>query len=293
MKTVRLVGFIFVAMLFQGCATSEQVKKIVDDSNKTIVVASIEQSQQLAIDALAGGGSTLTPQPASTDATAWKAEVGRIEEFIANHPDQVRTNNTLRVREAVLLLNAKQPNLARAVFGEVECANLSSIRDRAICDVQEPLIWWYSLGTAMSSNDAEKARQALSGIGEAADKLERTSSIRRSLEQIRVRIALRLARTLEAQEMQAVLSEALNRYAAQFDASDRKAIQSWHMTNDLPEGQRAAMLSSLRWYDYVPKAFSIADDLNDQICGENCENFTPPWVACIKDNNCAATNPGE
>ena len=47
-----------------------------------------------------------------------------------------RTINALRVREAVVLFNAGQANLARAVFAEVDRSQLGNARDRAIYDSQ-------------------------------------------------------------------------------------------------------------------------------------------------------------
>ena len=62
------------------------------------------------------------------------AEVSRrIDAFIAAHPDQKTTNASLRVRQAVMLLQNKQTNLAEAAFNQAALADLKgSTRDEAL-----------------------------------------------------------------------------------------------------------------------------------------------------------------
>jgi hypothetical protein len=268
-----LFALTLAAALIGGCVTADQVKDIVEDANRESLVAS-----------LGGSDANLEPGTQGAPVAAWENEVARIEDFIVSHPDQPRTNNALRIREAILLLNAQQPNLARAVFAEVEREQLVTERDRALYDVHDHLIWWYGLGTTLSAEDRERAQSALTGIAEVADGLERSSQTRRFLEETRVRIALRLAHDLsDPGDIRSVLDEAMDRYEAQFDASDRQAIQAWHAGDGRPGD---VVLKSLRWYDYVPQAFAWADEIVAGACEAACPSYTPLWIACLKDNSC-------
>lgn len=269
----QAIGAIFVAALLGGCVTADQVREIVEGANRESLVAN-----------LAGEGADLQPERRQGQVAAWEKEVTRIEDFIVNHPEQSRTNNALRVREAVLLLNAGQTNLARAVFSEVDRGELAGERDLAIYDARDHLLWWYGLGTAMSAADRTKAQAALNGLAGVADALERSGYVRRFLEETRVRIALRLAQSLsDSASIRSVLDEAIARYEAQFDAVDREAIQAWHLGSG---GSAGLALKSLRWYDYAPKAFFRADEIIAGACESGCPTYTPPWIACTMDNSC-------
>jgi hypothetical protein len=259
--------------LLGGCVTAREVEQIVADANRESLVAGIADA-------------TPDPQPGAAAGEGWEQAVARIEDYIVNHPDQPRTINALRIREAVLLLNAGQPNLARAVFDQVDPSQLAGARDLAIYDAREHLAWWYGLGRTLTPDDRRSARDALAGLAAVAvaDGLGRNDATRRFLEETRVRIGLRLAASLsDPGDVGAVLDDATTRYAAQFDAADRRAIQAWHRDRALAEG---AALKSLRWYDYVPAAFARADEIGAVVCHGDCKAYTPGWVACIRERGC-------
>jgi hypothetical protein len=271
LKTFYAAILVLMAVSLSACLTSKQVKDIVDESNSAIIVASMSSQ-----------GEIMDVEPATPKTNSWQKEVEKIEQFITNNPDQVATNNALRIREAVLLLNVGQPNLARAVFSEVQCAELGNSRDRAICDAQEPLIWWYGLGTTIPEQ-RDKVRKEIDSLGKVADGLPKTSPTRRMFEQIRVRAAIRLAESLsEPGDVKNVLNEALTRYEEQFSEQDRRIIQDWGMNKNIP----VSSLSSLRWFNYVPTVFRQAEEVNKAICGAQCPDVTPAWIACIKDESC-------
>ena len=286
-----LTGLTIVVLLLGGCATTEDVKKIVKDSNNRIVEASerdrelvVASIRESTIAAVAGDGAHLDPVSNASDDSGWRESVARIEDFIANHPEETRTINALRVREAVVLFNAGQANLARAVFAEVDRSQLGSARDRAIYDSREHLIWWYRLGDRMTNDDRDSALSAINGLAEVADELDGQSDIRRYLEETRVRIALRLAQTfINDADVRGVLNDPMKDYGDQFDKIEQRAIQIWHIEQELGAG---ATLRSLRWYDYVPVAFSDADEIIADFCETgNCERYTPDWIACIQAAN--------
>jgi len=277
----RMLGVLAAMALAGGCVSAEQVEDIVNESNRTIVVASIRESS---VTAVAGSGANLDPEPGSLDDATWQQAVARIEEFIDDHPGEILTINALRMREAVVLLNAGQPNLARAVFSEVDRAQLGNERDRAIYDAREHLIWWYGLGSTMSDDDRGFAKDAMDGIADVANDLVKESHTRRYLEETRVRIALRVAQTFVTEaQIREVLDGAIERYAAQFDTDAQTAIQVWRQQQDLAAG---AALRSLRWYDYAPKVFEDADNLLVPFCADDCDSYEPPWIACIEENRC-------
>lgn len=269
----RLLGAIAAGIVAVGCVTTEQVENIVNDANREAVLASV-----------AGPGSTLEPEQGSTDASTWQQTVNRIEDFIAGNPNEVRTNNALRIREAVVLINAKQLNLARAAFSEVDRDALSSVRDLAIYDAREHLIWWYGWDGSLAGDNERRAREALVGLAAVADGIDRETQIRRFLEEVRVRIAVTLARGLPTEEeIRGVLDEAMPRFAAQFDADDRVTIQAWHMQGTVDAD---GVLRSLRWFDYAPRPFSNADAAFGGRCATECPTYTPDWIACIDNGSC-------
>lgn len=282
-----LISVTLVALFLGGCVTAKEVSEIVEDSNRQIVEASVRDREIVVarlrastVAAIAGSGAHLDPEP-GVDA-AWQEAVARIEDFIGNHPDETRTNNALRIREAVVLFNAGKPNLARAVFAEVDRDLLGNKRDRAIYDVREHLIWWYGVGS-MSNADKVSASSAIAGLALDGCTLEQKEDICRYLEETRVRIALRLAQTFrDGARVKAVLDEPVNSYRDQFNSSQQKEIQAWHMDQDHGDG---TTLRSLRWYNYVLTVFEDADALIGRLCPE-CEKYTPDWVSCIKNQPC-------
>jgi hypothetical protein len=265
-----------VAVIQAGCVTTGKVRSIVETSNATIIASS-----------LVSGATELDPSAARAD--DWKVEVDRIEQFIATHPDQPRTVNTLRVRQAIVLLSARQYNMARLALEQVEPDQLFSERDRAIYHLREHIVWWWRLGgsvsaAALTSDDRDRARAAVQALAAEADNLDVTSGTRRFLEQMRMRIALRWARTLSSSNTaRPILEEATARFASQFEEPERTLIQRWHLRPEEP--LPSARLSDLRWYDYVPSAFDETDTILAGL-GEPTGAFTPAWIGCIQSRNC-------
>jgi hypothetical protein len=268
-KVLGLVVAVIALVAAAGCVTAEQVKSIVTEANAATIAAD---------------AGVLDADPGAAPGAGWRDTVARIETFIAEHPDEPRTSNTLRVREAVVLLGAGQPNLARAVFEEVDRGMLGSTRDIAIYDAREHLVWWYGLGSVLTASDIERGEEALVGIAAVADGLDRADDTRRFFEEMRVRIALRLARSrVQEEDVRALLDDGVNRYAAQWDGQDQRAIQAWHRSDILAE---SADIRSLRWYDFVPVAFATAGDIVRAVCEADCPAYTPRWIACIEDGAC-------
>ena len=269
LNVLRVVATALVVAAAGGCVTAEEIRSIVIEANAASVAAD---------------AALLDADPTPAPGDGWRDAVARIEAFIAENPEETVTNNALRVREAVVLLGAGQTNLARAVLEEVDRAALGSTRDIAIYDAREHLVWWYGLGSALSASDVERGEEALAGIAGVADGLDRADYTRRFFEEMRMRIALRLARSrVQEADIRSLLDDGASRYAAQWDENDRRAIQVWHGTASLAE---SADLRTLRWYDFVPVAFAAADDIVRAACTADCPTYTPTWVACIENGTC-------
>ena len=308
-KLAYSVCELFIVLFLFGCATTAEVERIVENSNKTIiqnidrVEIATKVTGDIAVASLAPDGSLPADPEKLLD--NWQEQVERIEQFIAEHPEMTRTNNALRIREAIVLLSADQKALARVVFAETDPTQLSNKRDKAIYAAREYLLWWYGIGDTLSqsstgcnlaidrtgSNDCARALNSLDGLVTVVDDpdiaLENSAAIARFLEQVRVRIALRLANALDSEDdIRTLLTQALARYEKQFSDTDRSAIQAWHLGHELSAEDRKNLLPSLRWYNYVPSAYKKADALIDEICSGDCPSLTPEWVRCIEEENC-------
>src|SRR5688572_16330532 len=77
-----------------GCATVDQVQKIVADSNAASLSADLNPGS--------------ANPPGSTAGQSWQEASKKIEAFITANPDQKTTNASLRVRQAVMLLQNRQ-----------------------------------------------------------------------------------------------------------------------------------------------------------------------------------------
>ena len=249
-----------------GCATRQDVADIVNQSNRNLIDTVEAANSTVVMATVAENTPDINLENRGLASTEWQQTATKIEIFIADHPDMPRTTNALRVRQAILYLSADQRNLAVQAFRAVDTAQLSSARDRAIVDVHETLVWWYSITGptmhAFSDADRQKAQQGLQQLAKESAGLADSRSAQRLLGQMRVRIANRLARSLaNPADIKATLNDGLTQYAAQFDASEHVLIQTWHLQKTGSEVTIPA--SELRWYDYVPKAFQDAEDMSE------------------------------
>ncbi len=270
---LRHAPLLFAALFTGACVTTGEVSDVVERSNLAIVTE------------LTGGASALDAAVTAggADPAAWRDSVERIETFIAEHPGLTDINNALRVREAVVLMTHGEAVLAGAVFDEVdEAVPLQSERDRALYAAREPLLWWYGLGETLAPGDVEAGRRHLATLAAVADGLPGDAYVRRYLEQVRVRLALRIVRpVLTEQASREILDGAMARYERQFD-DDQRAILAWHDAGADTDAALRAQLRNLRWFDYVPCAFDEADAHIRAVCeGPSCALYTPPWLASV------------
>ncbi|MEM9386048.1 MAG: hypothetical protein AAGA68_13365 [Pseudomonadota bacterium] len=302
---VCLAGACILAGSLSGCVTTEQVEAIVESSNASVL--SLVESSNASLDTLVANADRDAIDAVSTDATllpegsdgddAWLASVERIDRFIADHPQAQVVNNTLRIRQASILMMAKQLNLAAAVFDEVNPDIALNPRDRAVYDAREPLLFWYNLSGSLDRSQANAIPGHLATLAGVADGLPADLAARRYLEQVRVRMALRLGRSItRAQPLIDVLEAPLARYGDTFDGA-RDTVLAWH-TDSLDGSAAVSQLASLRWYDYVPCAYERANRLLAETCGLEAQlgetppaacasSFTPDWLASVDATGCA------
>jgi len=276
---VPLIGL----LLLTGCSLTEQVNNAVRDSNAVLLEAS-----------LGATGLPLTPEAQVDSLFDWHTAIERIYAFTEAHPEETALNHTLYLRAAIILIGAGQYNRARAAFNQIENRDLlKNVRDRVLYDLRDDLIWWYDVSRKSAFGRAERSRAgaAMLHLCTVANGIAgpENQDVSRFLEEWRVLIALRWARSLSSPaSIRPIYADALPRYAAQFDATARRAIQTWALTPD----QTTATLRDLRWYDFVPEAFARAEAkwaLANQ-SNPDSSAFTPAWVTCISEGDCAGAD---
>lgn len=213
-------------LLVSGCATQRQIGDIVVTSNLASLSAEL------------GLG---TESPSKPDGRAdWKAASAKIEAFIAQHPDNPTTVSALRVRQAVMLLNNRQYNLAAAAFGEAKPENLrGSARDRSLKRLEPELLWWYpTAGGSFSRADFQTASNALQKISLVWTELKSPDDdgIREWLAALRAWIGLKMANDGDAQVLGAdtvrgFLENAINTYASMLPKGEAEA---WRAVRQFP-----------------------------------------------------------
>lgn len=206
-----------VAVALAGCVTDDQVKRIVSDSN----VASLSAQLDL------GGVNAAGPGAAGN----WQEASKKIEAIIAANPDQVSTNAALRVRQAVMLLQNQQYNLAAAAFDEASLDNLHTARDRAFKTLATELVWWYRTAGNSESIDFTVAAAAQTKIDNVAKGLmadaaqaKLNEGIRDLLVAMRAFIGVKMATDVFGVDpARTYLQDAINAFAASLPAGETVA----------------------------------------------------------------------
>lgn len=176
-----------------GCVTRQEVQAIVDESNRLIIdrfEADRLQSELLAVETMAG--ESASPDAKTKPGDAWQQASNRIDHFIANHPNQVTTNNALRVRQAMLLLDYGQYNLAKQAFDLLDAsANppLVTERDKAIYAQRQHITWWFAARGRVLAAEKVSAQAALDSLKIELQALPQRSEIGYYLAEMRAWIA--------------------------------------------------------------------------------------------------------
>ncbi len=221
----RVLVTFLAAAWFAGCASTNQVKSIVAESNAALLAA------QFADVELAGEPSVAGNKP------DWQTASRKIDEFIAAHPDQKVAASALRVRQAMLLIAHAQFALARSAFAEA--TNLKTDRDKALKNLSEPIIWWWEHSQLVSFNAAQlsKGREHLDAFDQELPKLKDSPDIRDLLAEMRARIGLKRVASIQSADgvkKKDAFVDVLNRYGATFTTDDVAAIKSGNLTPQSP-----------------------------------------------------------
>lgn len=204
-RYLNWAGIGVLVLLLAGCATEAQVKKIVADSNATLLASRFPDPQ------------LTTPG----ERTGEQDPAAQIEDFIAQHPDQKALNGALRVRQAIVFLRRREYNRADAAFKAAKDLGTSTARDQALVAVHESLIWWYENASAgrVDVSRAASARKAL--IDEARNRKD-SPDIRDFLAEGSAWVGLMQfasTKTTVAEQRQ-VMEQTINDYAFILDQDD-------------------------------------------------------------------------
>lgn len=220
---VFTTAMVLAATLFAtGCATQRQVKEIVSASN----MASL--STEL------GLGGEDPSKPAGVG-DSWKDASAKIEAFVAEHPENKTTIAVLRVRQAMMLLNNKQYNLAKAAFAEAKLEDLrASSRDRSLKRLEADLLWWYpTAGGTLPASEFTTASNTLTHISTVWSDLRapEDEGIRDWLAALRAWIGLKMANdgdadVLGTNTVRRFLEDAINTYATMLPPGEAASWQS-------------------------------------------------------------------
>lgn len=237
------LSFIVAVALIAGCATRRQVEDAVIRSNLAILSAS-------------GGLGTLNPEKGG--GADWREAAAKLENLIAENSDNPSMLAALRLRQAMLYLQAKQFHLARAAFAEVKADALHTSRDRALINLREPLLWWYAASEHPFSsragsdgrNDFIQATNALRSLSVEWARLNSADEqgIRDYLAAMRAFIGVKLANdTVGASAARNHLTNTLNAYSAMLPPGETERwlnVETNWPPKDLP--REVAILPNLR-----------------------------------------------
>ncbi len=254
-KRTGAQALLLVALLVGGCATKGQVEDIVAESNALLIA----QAEQRAAEDLLADSALLMPsaeagQPLEESAV-WRT-VQEIDAFLEDHPDLTQANNALRVRKAVLLAFAGQPNMAKAAF-EAYTPGDGNARDEGLYRNHDTLTWWWgtSADAPRSNSEIAAARADLppriealtAALTDERTRPPRGSEIQLYLAAVRAHMQWKLASTGETRpEIAQALREGLAAYCGEFDAAEQARVQAW-MREDFSE---LGALPAERWRMY-------------------------------------------
>jgi len=205
-RSVLLLSSLVVLFTASCQQTSSEVQGLVDAT--------------LSADLNRGTAGTLS----STDV----AEISRrIDAFVAAHPDQKSTNASLRVRQAVMLLQNKQANLAEAAFNQAALGDLrGSTRDAALKRLQDTLIWYHRT-TGATSLDGTEGKHYQNLTAEIARlTAPDDEDIRDYLAAVRTWIGIKHASLAFGPSAATLLTKAINDYAATLPSGETARWES-------------------------------------------------------------------
>lgn len=284
--TPRLVVAILVAGLVTGCATKRQVERIVTESNAAIL------ARQLGADS--DSVLTVSGKGKSTELDAASA---RIDAFIAAHPDQPDTAAALRIRQGMLLLSLREPELAKAAFSQANLTHLHTPRDRTLKSISTNLVWWFGGASSdqdgFDENDYSSATNALANLSNWQSTLSamaqedpEAEGIRDYVAETRAWIGLRYASALPARKAdtaRAAFVETVTNYVASLGTNTTQRIACGCKCEqaDLPSAIPLELRRCFRSREVLKYAFEVGLVLFDP----NPPQLPEPAASLVKDWN--------
>ncbi|MFQ5787586.1 MAG: hypothetical protein ACE5H1_06345 [Thermodesulfobacteriota bacterium] len=219
---VLLFFLVFLTTITTGCLTRQDVRGIVEQSNVAILEA------QFSNEVSKLPGATLPPANPNEKKEMWQEYSAKIDTFIDKHPDRKVTTNSLRVRQAMLLLRYEQYNLAQAAFDVVDPQHLHTSRDKALYRLQNHLIWYISLNkNKITNEDFSKGENALDAFKTEIASLDQSPAIRDYLAEMRTWIALHLAISIpNSSKAETYLKDGIDNYSKIFTEEDLTALKT-------------------------------------------------------------------
>jgi len=207
------------AVFFAGCATDDQVRTIVRDSNYQMLLATAPGAE---LGAVSADGKT------NASAADTSAQINAFLE--ANKSDPVMAA-ALRFRQTLLYLNEHAFALADAAFKQVDATSLRSPRDKAIYAAYPDLRWWseYALAAPATFYSGEKAAaiQHLSSLAQQAGGLAALPDLRDYFLEMRAWIGLKLGlASFDLNFSVNTLEDAVNVWTATFTPAELDELVS-------------------------------------------------------------------
>jgi hypothetical protein len=287
-RPIKAIILLALAGLFLGmsaCATSSDVRNIVDEANQASIAASLDAAAAslapFPSTTVGGEGST-----AATDATDTTDAAERISSWIAQHQDQPRIVDPLRLRLAYLLLQQGKPNSGQVVYEDItDAANLPSELQQVLYTNWQAYKWWWRAKgqESFSEADYDQATAFHAQLVAQADQADRTPYIRSMLHQLAINIRFKHAvRSTRKETVKSLSEEGLQRYATQFSADERNAIK---MVNS-EQGIADIDGTMLRWYLRVPLTYACFGKLWQILDIDGAGDLTPEWARTDPPTQC-------
>ena len=234
----RLVSSLVLLASFAiaGCATTTEVRRIVDASNYEMLVAG---DPRLA--------TTVPENPAASEAPAGALSgvgpgaAARLTAFLQANADDKVMGSTLRLREALLHLNRRDMQLAAEAFRGVVVTDLVSSRDQALAAAFPDLVWWTEhsfAGEAAFRGSRTEAAATMDHLLAHArhERLAHSPDVRDYFLEMRAWIGVKLAFVVdipeEAAVQKAMIEEVINTWADSFAAHEQALVDSKTLAAD-------------------------------------------------------------
>jgi len=228
----RLVSSLLLLASFAlaGCATTTEVRRIVDASNYEMLVTA---DPRLA--------TTVPANPAASDAPAGALSgvdagaAARLTAFLQANADDKVMGSTLRLREALLHLNRRDMQLAAEAFRGVVVTDLVSARDQALAAAFPDLVWWTEhsfAGEAAFRGSLKEATDTMDHLLAHArhQRLAHSADVRDHFFEMRAWIGVKLAFVVDIPEQAAMqksmIEEAINTWADSFATHEQALVDS-------------------------------------------------------------------